>query len=102
MTSQVFLTAFAMFCSVPVVMLGMVVISKHVSRRHQAQGTIENEEILRRLERIEQAVEASAIEIERFAESNRFVVKLLSERGQSARPEETSSVTPPRYPSHSG
>jgi len=35
-----------------------------------------------RLERVEQAVEAIAIEIERVSEGQRFVTKLLSERAQ--------------------
>jgi hypothetical protein len=40
-----------------------------------------------RLERVEQAVEAIAIEIERVSEGQRFVTKLLNERAQSS-PEE--------------
>lgn len=35
-----------------------------------------------RLERVEQAVESIAIEIERVSEGQRFVTKLLSERAQ--------------------
>jgi len=35
-----------------------------------------------RLERVEQAVEAIAIEIERVSEGQRFVTKLLNERAQ--------------------
>jgi hypothetical protein len=100
-TSQVFLTAFAMFCSVPVIMLGMVVISKHLSRRQASADLTQNEDVMRRLERIEQAVEASAIEIERFAESNRFIVKLLSERSQPNQPDDTPATQLP-YPSRSG
>ena len=39
-----------------------------------------------RLNRIEQAVDAIAIETERVSESQRFVTRLLAERGQSAVP----------------
>lgn len=35
-----------------------------------------------RLERIEQAIDAMAVEVERIAEGQRFVTKLLSERAQ--------------------
>ena len=35
-----------------------------------------------RLERIEQAIDAMAVEVERIAEGQRFVTKLLSDRGQ--------------------
>jgi hypothetical protein len=37
-------------------------------------------ETTQRLERIEQAVDAIAIEVERIAESQRFVAKLMAER----------------------
>jgi hypothetical protein len=40
-------------------------------------------ESLQRLDRIEAIVEASALEIERIAEGQRFVSKLLAERGNS-------------------
>lgn len=35
-----------------------------------------------RLERIEQAIDAMAVEVERISEGQRFVTKLLSDRGQ--------------------
>ena len=35
-----------------------------------------------RLERIEQAIDAMAVEVERIAEGQRFVTKLLSDRSQ--------------------
>jgi hypothetical protein len=38
------------------------------------------DEIARRLERIEQAVDATAIDVERLAESSRFVTKLLADK----------------------
>lgn len=44
-----------------------------------------------RLARIEQAVEAMAIEVERVAENQRFVTKLLSEK-----PRDRAGIEPPR------
>jgi hypothetical protein len=39
-----------------------------------------------RLDRIENAVETTALEVERIAESNRFMAKLLTERSAAAPP----------------
>lgn len=49
-----------------------------------------------RLERIEQIVEASGLEIERLAESQRFTARLLAERGAGQSVERSASriVTP--------
>lgn len=43
-----------------------------------------------RLERIEQAVDAIAIEVERISEAQRFTTKLLTDRGSSAEPSSVS------------
>jgi hypothetical protein len=45
-----------------------------------------------RLARVEQAVEAIAIEIERVSEGQRFVTKLLNERAQSLMSEAPATV----------
>lgn len=39
-------------------------------------------EMQQRLERIEQAIDAMAVEVERIAEGQRFVTRLLAEKGQ--------------------
>jgi hypothetical protein len=44
-------------------------------------------EVTARLERIEQAVDAVAIEVERISEGQRFTTKLLSDRAGEAAPE---------------
>lgn len=41
-----------------------------------------NGETSMRLERIEQAIEAMAVEVERISEGQRFVTRLLAERGK--------------------
>ncbi len=43
-------------------------------------------EVIARLDRIEQAVDAVAIEVERISEGQRFTTKLLSERAGDAAP----------------
>jgi hypothetical protein len=50
-------------------------------------------EVASRLERIEQAVDAIAIEVERISEGQRFTTKLLTERASEA-----SRLTEPRRP----
>src|SRR5437667_7143351 len=54
-------------------------------------------EVSDRLERMEQALEAVAIEVERISEGQRFTTKLLSEgRGGDARQIQSSSASPDR------
>jgi hypothetical protein len=54
-------------------------------------------EVTSRLERIEQAIDSVAIEVERISEGQRFTTKLLSEgRGGDARQIQSSSATPDR------
>jgi hypothetical protein len=57
-------------------------ISDQANRRLAQRPREIDPEILRRLERIEQTVESTAIEVERIAEGNRFVSKLLAERSE--------------------
>jgi hypothetical protein len=42
-------------------------------------------DVTERLERIERAVESVALEVERISEGQRFVTKVLAERGESAK-----------------
>ena len=67
-------------CGTAVVLTAMNLISRHFSQRRLSSNTAPNDEVLRRLERIEQIVDTTAVEVERLSESNRFVAKLLSEK----------------------
>ena len=75
----------AIMCSTAVIMSAMALVSRQISQRRISSQALTNEEIERRLERIEQTVEATAIEVERIAESSRFVTKLLAERTDALR-----------------
>ena len=66
-------------CGTIVLITIMQLVARFIARP-QASQTLSNDEIARRLERIEQVVETTAIEVERLGESNRFVAKLLAER----------------------
>jgi len=70
------------FIMVAVISLGIPIIrafSKRWERRPQLPAP-PAPEITARLERIEQAVEAVAIEVERIAEAQRFSAKLMAEQ----------------------
>lgn len=70
--------------------LRRVVELKH--ERSLAASTIELRE---RLERIESAVEATALEVERVSEANRFVAKLLADRSSVPLPSRSERVITP-------
>lgn len=57
-----------------------------------------NRELTARLERIEQAIDAMATEVERIGEGQRFTTKLLSERGREV-PAVVPSLQPTLLPS---
>jgi hypothetical protein len=76
-----------LFCMIGLTAIG-VPIAKAWARR------IENEprrpslppEVVERLERMEQAIDSIAVEVERISEGQRFTTKLLAERNNSALP----------------
>ncbi|MFN0098336.1 MAG: hypothetical protein ACKVS7_06670 [Gemmatimonadaceae bacterium] len=78
------------FSTVIIVALGVPIV-RSINRRKELEAARApaDPEQGRRLERIEQAVEAMAVEIERISEGQRFVTKLLAER-------ERSNILPPR------
>ena len=78
------------FSTVVIVALGVPIV-RSINRRKELEASRlpADPEQSRRLERIEQAVEAMAVEIERISEGQRFVTKLLAER-------ERSNILPPR------
>jgi hypothetical protein len=77
---------------VPIVMLIMVgvtaigfPIAKAIARRIERGGDLPKvpSDSTKRLERMEQAIEAIALEVERISEGQRFTTKLLSERADA-------------------
>jgi hypothetical protein len=77
-----------------------VPLARAYSRRMDAESRNPRipDEVARRLERMEQALEAVAIEVERISEGQRFTTKLLSEGrgGGDARQIQPSSASPDR------
>ena len=67
---------------------GMVLqfVRRLLELRHERQPQTPPEaftDLSQRLDRIENAVETTALEVERIAEANRFMAKLLAERGSA-------------------
>jgi hypothetical protein len=83
------------FATVIAIVVGRPMIKSYAAR-------IENElkrpqvpsEVMSRLERIEQAVDAIAVEVERISEGQRFTTKLLSETRGNALPAPPTDAPP--------
>jgi len=75
----------AIGCGTAIILTAMNMIGKYFLDRRQPVSDESLGEILRRLERIEQIVDTTGIEVERLSESNRFMSKLLSERSSAAK-----------------
>ena len=68
------------FSMIPVVAIGMPIARAYARRLESKPATSIPSDVSARLERIEQAVDAIAIEMERVSEGQRFTTKLLAER----------------------
>ena len=76
------------FLTIAVIALGIPII-RAITRRWERGAPLppaSSPEVIARLERIEQAVEAVAVEVERIAEAQRFSAKLMAEQQRTALP----------------
>lgn len=84
---EVVTIAQSFFTTVVIIALGIPII-RSLSRRFIERPPVNTlsvpPDVTARLERIEQAVEAVAIEVERISEAQRFSAKLLAGRGSDA------------------
>lgn len=71
-------TGIVMVLGIPLVL----VQARKLWMRDSSSATQGSSETNHRLERIEHAIDAMAVEVERIAEGQRFVTKLLADRGQ--------------------
>ena len=70
-------------CAAVVGIVAMSIVGRTFSsRRTSTPRALANEDLARRLERIELAVETTAVEVERMAEANRYLTKLLAEKAK--------------------
>ena len=75
------LVPIVMFAMVPITAIGVPLARAYARRLERGpMSTDMSPEVLGRLERIEQAVDSIAIEVERISEGQRFTTRLLSDR----------------------
>jgi hypothetical protein len=76
------------FTTIVVIALGIPIIRAFTRRfeRGPAPRNVPSPDVVARLQRIEQAVESVAIEVERIAEAQRFSAKLQAEQAQRGLP----------------
>jgi hypothetical protein len=72
------------FVMVAAIAVGVPLARAFARRMEQRSKSKLSPEVTSRLERIEQAVDAIAIEVERISEGQRFTTKLLTERAADA------------------
>lgn len=74
--------------SIPVIAIGVPIARAFARRIEQAptQSPAISRDVVARLERMEQAIDAIAVEMERVSEGQRFTTKLLSERSAERLP----------------
>ena len=70
-----------LFISVAATIIGLP-MARAWARRQDRVGSGPTPDVVARLERMEQAIDSIAIEVERISEGQRFTTKLLSERGR--------------------
>lgn len=69
------------FASIPVTVIGAMLARAYTKRLEQRGLRTElSPELAARLDRMEQAMDAIAVEVERISEGQRFTTRLLSER----------------------
>ena len=78
------------FATIIIVTLGVPLVRAY-TRKQEVQSKLNVPQIDERLSRIENAIEAMSLEVERISEGQRFVTRLLAEREESraALPRET-------------
>ena len=85
MSEEELVVAIAGMITAIVIVLGIPLVIVHarkIWKRDSATQMTTSGPTDHRLERIEQAIDAMAVEVERIAEGQRFVTKLLSDKGQ--------------------
>jgi len=96
MSEATFLEAISMVCGTVALLGGFRFFRRYLELKHEPRVPTAVDGLAVRLDRIELAVEATAVEIERISEANRFIAKLLAERaGAAALPRSPERVITP-------
>lgn len=80
MSEIVFLRALEMVIGTIAFLASMRFVQRFLELKHERRIPVATDGLQERLERIESVVEATAVEVERIAEANRFMAKLLADR----------------------
>jgi hypothetical protein len=86
MSEIVTLQAIVLVCGTIAFVASLQFLRRFLELRRERPLPAPVDETVERLERIELAVEATAIEVERISEANRFMAKLLADRGEAVNP----------------
>lgn len=82
MSEETFLTALFVFCGTIVAVSALVFINRLLERRHERTLRAPPAADPDRMDRMERAIDATALEVERVSEASRYLVKLLSNRSE--------------------
>ncbi|MFI5232852.1 MAG: hypothetical protein ACHQSE_10120 [Gemmatimonadales bacterium] len=82
MSNPVFLQTVAIIAGVVTLMVVAQVFLRVLELKNERRGPVALEGLAARLDRIEAAVESTAIEVERISEANRFMSKVLADHGR--------------------
>jgi hypothetical protein len=80
MSETVFFQALLLVSGTVVVLASLRFYRRVLELKHERRLPIAVDGLQQRLERIELAVDATAVEVERISEANRFMAKLLADR----------------------
>jgi hypothetical protein len=96
MSETVFLQALILVTGTVAFLGSLRFLRRFIELKHERRTPIAIDGLQERLDYIESAVEATAVEVERISEANRFMAKLLADRvgtvGLPSRPERV--ITP--------
>jgi hypothetical protein len=95
MSEETFLTALFLGCGTIVAVSSLLFINRLLERRHERTLKAPAPVDADRLDRMERAIDATALEVERVSEASRYLVKLLSSRAERpALPRVERVITP--------
>jgi hypothetical protein len=83
-----------MFASAPVIAIGFPIARAYAKRMERGGAPQIPSDVSARLERMEQAIDSIAVEVERISEGQRFTTKLLAERTSNGVPNVAGSAAP--------
>jgi len=96
MSEAMFFQALTLVCATVAFLGSLQFLRRYLELKHERRVPVAFDGLQAHLERIEGVVEATAIEVERIAEANRFMAKLLAERaGTAALPSRPERVITP-------